>query len=270
MTRDSMAASTVISLHDVLTDFTSRVRSSASPPWPFPTPPPSAAPCSQCLGRLPGPTDHAVRRSRGPQTDRSAMDGFAWPRRGRRWPPARRTTAVVGECLAGHPFDWRGRGRAGVRIMTGAVVPPTALMRWCRSRTPAATRAARSTVNVATCRRREHPAAGFGGRAGAIAAHRRGTRIRAAEVGVLAVLGRGPRSRSAAGRGRRDPVHRRRGGGDRPRAAAAPGARQQQPTPWRRRWRRAALRRGGSGSDRTRNRSCRRSWSRRLPTLTWC
>ena len=59
-----------------------------------------------------------------PATDRSAMDGFG-VRAGTEGLGAGTTLAVVGECLAGHPFVGAvGDGQA-IRIMTGAVVPAT-------------------------------------------------------------------------------------------------------------------------------------------------
>ena len=60
-----------------------------------------------------------------PATDRSAMDGFAVGA-GAAGVDAGATLPVVGESLAGRPFDGAlGSGQA-IRIMTGAVVPPGA------------------------------------------------------------------------------------------------------------------------------------------------
>jgi molybdopterin molybdotransferase len=60
-----------------------------------------------------------------PATHRSAMDGFAL-RIGARGLSAGATRRVVGESLAGKPFVGRIADGEAIRIMTGAVVPPTA------------------------------------------------------------------------------------------------------------------------------------------------
>jgi len=121
-----------------------------------------------------------------PTTDRSAMDGFALGAGPDGARPGDRFH-VVGEALAGHPFDGEVRRGEAVRIMTGAVVP----------------RGADLVVKV-------EDTSGFDGQevevkaAAARGAHirplgseiavgdlllRAGTRVRAAEVGALAVLG---------------------------------------------------------------------------------
>jgi len=57
-----------------------------------------------------------------PATDRSAMDGFG-VRAGSGGLRAGVSLAVVGECLAGHPFAGTVADGQAIRIMTGAVVP---------------------------------------------------------------------------------------------------------------------------------------------------
>jgi len=57
-----------------------------------------------------------------PATDRSAMDGFC-ARVGGDGLPAGATLPVVGESLAGRPFDRELQAGEAIRIMTGAVVP---------------------------------------------------------------------------------------------------------------------------------------------------
>ena len=57
-----------------------------------------------------------------PATDMSAMDGYALPSAaaaGSRWP-------IAGEAAAGKPFTGSLPEDGCIRIMTGAVVPPTA------------------------------------------------------------------------------------------------------------------------------------------------
>jgi len=57
-----------------------------------------------------------------PATDRSAMDGFAFAV-GEQGLAAGTSTAVVGESLAGKPYDGELQPGQAIRIMTGAVVP---------------------------------------------------------------------------------------------------------------------------------------------------
>ncbi|MHC4077102.1 MAG: molybdopterin molybdotransferase MoeA [Planctomycetota bacterium] len=57
-----------------------------------------------------------------PSSDRSAMDGFG-VRAGAAGLAAGTTLTLVGECLAGHPFAGTVREGQALRIMTGAVVP---------------------------------------------------------------------------------------------------------------------------------------------------
>lgn len=120
-----------------------------------------------------------------PATDRSAMDGFAL--RAERGLLAGATLPVVGESLAGKPFDAPLPAGAAIRIMTGAVVPDGADAVVPVERTSGFTG---STVTVhdavqagANVRRRASELA-----AGALVLPA-GRRVRAAEIGVLAVLG---------------------------------------------------------------------------------
>lgn len=120
-----------------------------------------------------------------PATDRSAMDGFAL--RAGVGLPAGVTLPVVGDSLAGKPFAATLPAGAAIRIMTGAVVPDGADAVVPVERTSGF---AGSTVTVheavqagANVRRRASELA-----AGALVLPA-GRRVRAAELGVLAVLG---------------------------------------------------------------------------------
>lgn len=120
-----------------------------------------------------------------PATDRSAMDGFAVCAGGGL--PAGATLPVVGESLAGRPFDAPLPAGAAIRIMTGAVVPDGADAVVPVERTSGFTG---STVTVhdavqagANVRRRASELA-----AGSLVLPI-GRRLGAAEIGVLAVLG---------------------------------------------------------------------------------
>jgi molybdopterin molybdotransferase len=147
--------------------------------------PPEQVDLERCLGRtLAG---EIAADGPWPSTDRSAMDGFA-VHAGAAGIAAGTALPVVGESLAGHPFAGRlGPGQA-LRIMTGAVVPGGADAVVPVERTSGLVG---STVTL-------HEAVGAGAnvrRAGSEVAAgqvllRSGTRIRAAEVGALAVLGR--------------------------------------------------------------------------------
>lgn len=59
-----------------------------------------------------------------PSTDRSAMDGYG-VRAGAAGLNAEIRLEVVGACLAGHPFEGVVADGEAIRIMTGAVVPPS-------------------------------------------------------------------------------------------------------------------------------------------------
>ncbi|MCR9247274.1 MAG: molybdopterin molybdotransferase MoeA [bacterium] len=67
----------------------------------------------------------AVADGPWPATDRSAMDGFALAA-GIDGVPAGTTLPVVGQSLAGSPFEGELPAGRAIRIMTGAVVPPGA------------------------------------------------------------------------------------------------------------------------------------------------
>lgn len=122
-----------------------------------------------------------------PATDRSAMDGFAMVA-GSTGLPAGTALPVVGESLAGKPFDGvLGVGQA-IRIMTGAVVPagadtvvPVEHTSGYEGQVVTVAQAISTEANI----RRK----GSERSAGQVAIAQ-GRRLRAAEIGVLAVLGR--------------------------------------------------------------------------------
>ncbi len=121
-----------------------------------------------------------------PSTDRSAMDGFALCA-GAAGLGAGTAMPIVGEAMAGHPFDGEvGPGQA-VRIMTGAVVPAGADAVVPVENT---TGYDRSPVEL---QRAVHAGDNIRPCGSEVAAHsvvlQRGCRLRAAEIGVLAVLG---------------------------------------------------------------------------------
>lgn len=121
-----------------------------------------------------------------PSTDRSAMDGFGV--RATDGLPAGVRLRVVGESLAGHPFTGAvGPGEA-VRIMTGAVVP-----RGVDAVVPVEETDGFDGQEV-ELRAPVQPGQHVRRRGSEVAAGsvvlRAGARIRAAEIGVLAVLGR--------------------------------------------------------------------------------
>lgn len=121
-----------------------------------------------------------------PATDRSAMDGFAVATEGglqvgSEWP-------VVGQSLAGAPFDRTLPKGAAIRIMTGAVVPdgadavvPVEQTSGFAGATVRFTAPVQKGQNVRP--------RGSEAKAGTVVL-RAGTRLRAAEIGVLAVLGK--------------------------------------------------------------------------------
>ena len=129
-------------------------------------------------------------RSAGPwpATDRSAMDGFAVVA-GAAGIAAGATLPVVGESLAGRPFEAELIPGNAIRIMTGAVVPsgadavvPVELTSGYAGARVTLVEGARRGGNI-RLRGSELPE-------GAMVL-RCGTRIRPAEIGVLAVLGHG-------------------------------------------------------------------------------
>lgn len=123
-----------------------------------------------------------------PATDRSAMDGFALGLGEQEALPAGSRLPVVGESLAGHPFAGALPRGAAIRIMTGAVVPPGADTVVPVEHTSGYEGA---EVELRELARRGQNVRLMGSevRAGQLLLAR-GTRIRAAEVGALAVLGR--------------------------------------------------------------------------------
>jgi molybdopterin molybdotransferase len=125
-----------------------------------------------------------------PPTDRSAMDGFAVAAAGEIAAGARFT--VVGESLAGRPFERALKPGEAVRIMTGAVVPDgaRAVVR-VEDTSGFGTAAARSgSVDVTTAVADRSNIRPLGSELAANAiVLRAGTRLRAAQIGVLAVLG---------------------------------------------------------------------------------
>ncbi len=121
-----------------------------------------------------------------PSTDRSAMDGFAVAAGAGLAAPVR--LPVVGQSLAGHPFEAAMPPGCAIRIMTGSVLPlgadavvPVEQTSGFQGDTVEVHAAVSAGQNV---RPRGSEAS-----AGALVLAA-GTRIRAAEIGVLAVLGR--------------------------------------------------------------------------------
>ncbi|MEZ5963486.1 MAG: molybdopterin molybdotransferase MoeA [Planctomycetota bacterium] len=142
-------------------------------------------PLAAALGR----TLHADLRAPGPwpATDRSAMDGFA-VQAGAAGLAAGTRLPVVGRALAGHPLDRELAAGQAIRIMTGAVVPVGADAVVPVEETDGF---GGETVTLGAAVRRGQHVRTLGSEVAAgdlLVA--RGTRLRAAEVGVLAVLGR--------------------------------------------------------------------------------
>ncbi len=123
-----------------------------------------------------------------PATDRSAMDGFAFGLGEQEALPAGSRLPVVGESLAGHPVAGTLPRGAAIRIMTGAVVPPGADTVVPVEHTSGYEGAEVELRELARRGQNVRPV-GSEVRAGQLLLAR-GTRIRAAEVGALAVLGR--------------------------------------------------------------------------------
>lgn len=121
-----------------------------------------------------------------PATDRSAMDGFAVA--AGTGLPSGTELPVVGQSLAGAPFEGPLPAGAAIRIMTGAVVPAGADAVVPVEQTSGFA-GARVRLNAAVQRGQNVRPLGSEAAAGTVAL-RAGARIRAAEVGVLAVLGR--------------------------------------------------------------------------------
>jgi molybdopterin molybdotransferase len=121
-----------------------------------------------------------------PATDRAAMDGFAVAA-GEGGLAAGERLPVVGESLAGKPFARAlGAGEA-IRIMTGAVVPPGADAVVPVEQTSGF--AGNDVAFTAAVRAGQHVRRQGSELAAGHVVLPRGRRIRAAEVGVLAVLG---------------------------------------------------------------------------------
>lgn len=124
-----------------------------------------------------------------PTTDRSAMDGFAVCV-GASGLEAGTCLPVAGESLAGHPFSGHLKTSSAIRIMTGAVVPQGAnavVPVEDTSGFGAESVTLSQAVHRGQCIRAEGSEVGVGE-----VLLQAGTRIRAAEVGALAVLGIDP------------------------------------------------------------------------------
>lgn len=124
-----------------------------------------------------------------PTTDRSAMDGFAM-RAGASGLASGTSLPVVGESLAGHPFSGSLEPSSAIRIMTGAVVPPGA-----DAVVPVEDTSGfdgeKVSLTRAVARGQCIRPAGSEVAEGEVLL-KAGTRIRAAEIGALAVLGIDP------------------------------------------------------------------------------
>jgi molybdopterin molybdotransferase len=127
-----------------------------------------------------------VADSAWPVTDRAAMDGFAVATGGAGL-PAGSSLPVVGESLAGKPWPASLPAGHAIRIMTGAVVPAGADAVVPVEQTSGFQG---TTVQIAAAVRvgQHVRPAGSELRSGSEVL-RAGTRLRAAEIGVLAVLG---------------------------------------------------------------------------------
>jgi molybdopterin molybdotransferase len=128
-----------------------------------------------------------------PATDRSAMDGFAVAA------PAEGLAAgvvlpVVGQSLAGHPFAGAVPAGAAVRIMTGAVVPAGASAVVPVEQTSgygvAPGQHGAQVTLLAAVRAGQHIRRAGSELAAGTVVLAAGRRLHAAEIGVLAVLGR--------------------------------------------------------------------------------
>lgn len=121
-----------------------------------------------------------------PTTDRSAMDGFAVVAGDAGLEPGSRC-AVVGRALAGHPFVGTLASGQAVEIMTGAVVPKGADAVVVVEETDGFGQT--EVCLRAAVRRGQHVRPMGSEVAGGQLLLARGTRVRAAEIGALAVLG---------------------------------------------------------------------------------
>jgi len=145
---------------------------------------PEVVPLTESLGRRLGRDYHA--EGPWPSTDRSAMDGFAVAA-GEPGCPAGSTFAVVGESLAGHPFSGDVADGQAIRIMTGAVVPSSVDAVVPVEKTSGFEGDTVTLNHDVRCGDNIRPM-GSEVADGALLLSR-GTRIRSAEVGALAVLG---------------------------------------------------------------------------------
>lgn len=147
--------------------------------------PSEAVALSECLGRHLARDVHAD--TPWPTADRSAMDGFGLSA-GAEGAGAGRVFRVVGAALAGHPFAGVvGPGEA-VRIMTGGVVP-SGVDTVVRVEDTGGFETGDVTVRTAVPRGANIRRTGSEIEAGELLL-RAGQRLRAAEIGALAVLGR--------------------------------------------------------------------------------
>ena len=126
-----------------------------------------------------------------PSTDRSAMDGYG-VRAGAKGLPAQSELQIVGVCRAGHPFDGAVVEGQAVQIMTGAVVPNSVDAVVPVENTSGYAPQGEmvrieQSVTAGDCIRAEGSEVAQGDLLLAL-----GTRIRAAHVGSLAVLGVDP------------------------------------------------------------------------------
>ena len=141
-------------------------------------------PLAQALGRHLFDELRAVEA--WPTTDRSAMDGFAVIARGDGLPTGTQL-AVVGQSLAGHPFAGAITKGQAVTIMTGGVVPQGA-----DAVVPVEDTDGFGKTSV-TLRAVTRAGQNVRKQGSEVAANQlliaRGTRLRAAEIGALAVLG---------------------------------------------------------------------------------
>jgi molybdopterin molybdotransferase len=122
-----------------------------------------------------------------PATDRSAMDGFA-VRAGVAGLAAGTTLPVVGDSLAGRPYAGELPVGTAIRIMTGAVVPPGADAVVPVEQTSGF--AGGDVVLQAAVQRGQHIRPRGSELAAGAPVLAVGTRLRAAAIGALAVLGR--------------------------------------------------------------------------------
>lgn len=144
---------------------------------------PLAASLGRCLAR-----DYRAEQP-WPQTDRSAMDGYG-VRATVTGLAAGTALTVIGDSLAGHPFTGTVRDGEAVRIMTGAVVP-AGVDAVVPVEDTSGFGAPRVTLHTAIGRGANIRPQGSEVAVGDLLLAR-GRRLRAAEIGALAVLGIDP------------------------------------------------------------------------------